>query len=272
MTTPKTGSRTAQARKPFGFPDPPEDPEDKMTNFQQMADTGALHHLKQHLGNPDSTLVAGEKYLALAPTRNLVGVRYPDLLVAFGVNPGAYYASNAYVIEEQGKPPDLVLEVASRSSGREDVGPKRETYAGLLVPEYWRFDETGRYHGVKLAGDRLVKGEYVPIEIEELASGSLQGYSAALDLHLRWEPSGLPPLTVTPARGLERGELVFYDPATGSRIATLEDERARADSEQARADAEREARIAEREARITAEAELAAAEARIRQLEERLQQ
>lgn len=43
----------------------------------------------------------------------------------------------------------------------------------------------------------------------------MQGYSAALDLHLRWE----------------RGELVFCDPATGRRIATLEDERARADSE-----------------------------------------
>ena len=255
MTTPKTGSRTAQARKPFGFPDPPEDPEDKMTNFQQMAYTGALHHLKQHLGNPDSTLVAGEKYLALAPTRNLAGVRYPDLLVAFGVNPGAYYASNAYVIEEQGKPPDLVLEVASASTWREDAGPKRESYAALGVGEYWRFDETGRYGG-RLHGERLVEGEYVALPIEELADGSWQGYSAALDLYLRWEPSGLPPLTVTPARGLERGELVFYDPATGSRIATLEDERARADSERARADAEREARIA--------------AEARVRELEEQL--
>ena len=234
MTTPKTSSRTAPAGKPFGFPDPPEDPEDKMTNLQQMADTGALYHLKHHLGHPETTLVAGEKYLALAPTRNLAGVRYPDLLVAFGVKPELYYEHNAYVIAEQGKPPDLVLEVASRSSGRLDTGEKRRDYAALLVPEYWRFDETGRYHGARLAGDRLVNGAYVPIPIEELPGGILQGYSAALNLYIRWEPSGLPPLTVTPARGLTRGELVFCDPATGRRIATLEDERARADAAEAR--------------------------------------
>ena len=46
----------------------------------------------------------------------------------------------------------------------------------------------------------------------------MQGYSAALDLHLRWE----------------RGELVFCDPTTGRRIATLEDERARAAAPEAR--------------------------------------
>ena len=123
MTTPTSGAfaMTTPVRKPYTFPDPPEDPDDKMTNFHQLADTGNLHHLAQHLGNPESTLAVGEKYLALAPTGDLAGVRYPDLLVAFGVNPGAYYASNAYVISEQGKPPDFVLEVASRSSGSPDT-------------------------------------------------------------------------------------------------------------------------------------------------------
>ena len=64
-------------------------------------------------------------------------------------------------------------------------------------------------YGGRLVGARLVNGVYVPVEIEELSGGSLQGYSAALDLNLRWE----------------QGELVFYDPATGRPIATLEDER-----------------------------------------------
>ena len=95
---------------------------------------------------------------------------------------------------------------------------------------------TGRgSHGARLAGERLENGEYVAIDIEELPDGSLQGYSAVLDLHLRWEG----------------GELVFYDPATGRRIATLEDERARAD---------------------TAEAEIAAERARVRELEALLRQ
>ena len=90
-------------------------------------------------------------------------MRYPDLLVAFGVAPEAYRESNGYVIEEQGKPPDWVLEI----TGRNDVGEKRDFYERLGIGEYWRFDHTpdGRWHGARLAGDRLVDDEYVAIEI-----------------------------------------------------------------------------------------------------------
>ncbi len=273
MTTPNTFAETAQARKPFVFPDPPEDPEDKMTNYDQTAITGGAYLLAEHLGNRETTLVAGEHYLALAPTRNLAGVRYPDLLVAFGVDPGAYHASNAYVIAEQGKPPDFVLEIASRRTGRIDVTEKREAYAALGIPEYWRFDETGRFHGVKLAGDRLVDGEFVAVEVEELPGGNMQGYSAVLNLNLRWEPSEFPPYREGPARGLERGQLAWYDPATEQPIATLEDERARADNAEAERDAERAARDVERTAeRAARDVERTAAEARIRELEEQLGQ
>ena len=101
-------------------------------------------------------MVGGKLYVTAAPTTDLTGVRYPDGLVAFGVDPQAYEASNGYVISEQGKPPDLVLEVASRSSGRIDTLEKRRDYAALGIPEYWRFDETGEHHGTRLAGERLV--------------------------------------------------------------------------------------------------------------------
>ena len=218
MTTPDTTARTSQAGKSFEFPDPPEREPDDMTSFNQTNVTGQTHHLLQHLGNPGATLVAGEHYISLVPTRDMTGLRYPDLLVAFGVDPAAYYRSNAYVISEQGKPPDFVLEIASRSTGRQDVREKRRDYAGLGIGEYWRFDETGRRHGTRLAGDRLVDGEYVAIPIEELEDGDLQGYSTALDLNLRWE----------------RGQLAWYDPATGGQIMTYEAQRDRADAAEAR--------------------------------------
>ena len=232
MTTFDTTAKTSPVPGHLRFPDPPEHPADKMTNFNKMSRTGNVYLLAERLGNPETTLVAGEHYMSPEFTRDMTGLRYPDLLVAFGVDPDSYYRSNAYVIAEQGKPPDFVLEIASPSTWREDVGPKRESYAALAIGEYWRFDETGSYGG-RLHGERLVDGVYVPIAIEELADGSLQGYSPALNLNLRWE----------------RGELVFCDPATGRRIATLADERARAD---------------------TAEAELAVERARVRQLEDRL--
>ena len=207
MSTSETFAKTSRVQQPFVFPDPPEDPDDKMTSFDRLAASGNVYLLIEHFGNQETTLVAGKHYLALSPTLSLAGVRYPDLMVAFGVDPAAYKASNAYVISEQGKPPDFVLEIASRSTGRIDVTEKREEYVALGIGEYWRFDETdtGRYHGTRLAGERLVDGAYVPIDVEEVAEGVLQGYSVALNLNLRWD----------------RGELRFYDPATGRPITTL---------------------------------------------------
>ena len=270
MTTAPTNAagrvKTPKAGGHFRFPDPPEIPEDKMTSFNQLTPNGTAHHLVQHLGNQDITLVAGEHYLSLVPTSDMTGVRYPDLLVAFGVDPAAYYRSNAYVISEQGKPPDFVLEIVSRSSSQADRVDKRTDYAALGIPEYWRFEEAARRRENRLAGDRLVDGVYEPITIEELADGVLQGYSAALNLYLRWE----------------RGQLRLHDPATNRHIATFESERDRADSERDRADSERNRADSaeslvrqEGEARVQAEARAdseraraESAEAQIRELEE----
>ena len=226
-------TQSGQTGEFFVFPDPPKHPEDKMTSFDHLTITGNAHYLAIHLGSPETTLVAGDRYLALAPTRSLAGVRYPDLLVAFNVDPAAYKARNAYVIEDQGKPPDLVMEIASRRTGRVDVTAKRDDYAALGILEYWRFDETGEYHGSRLAGDQLEKGVYVPLPIEELPGGILHGYSAVLNLNLRWE----------------RGQLRWHDPSTGEYVPTFETERA---------------------ARLQAEAARIRAEERVRQLEAQL--
>lgn len=102
MTTRNIVAKVSQSESHFRFPDPPEREPDDMTSFDQLAFTGNAHYLIQHLGSPDTTLVAGEHYPALAPTRNLAGVRYPDLLIAFNADPAAYRQSNAYVISEQG--------------------------------------------------------------------------------------------------------------------------------------------------------------------------
>ena len=216
------------------FPDPPERRPEDMTTFNHLAVTGSAYLLIHHLGNPETTIVAGEHYVALAPTTEMKGLRYPDLLIAFNADPAAYRESNAYVISEQGKPPDFVMEIVSPSSRRRNRVTKRQVYAGLGIPEYWRFDETDGHRRVKLAGDRLSpEGQYRPIPIERLADGVLQGYSAVLNLYLRWDA----------------GQLLWHDPATGRHIVTIEDERARADREQA-ARIQSEARARELEAEM----------------------
>ena len=127
-----------------------------------------------------------------------------------------------------------MLEIASRSTGREDTGEKRDVYAAMGVPEYWRFDETGEFHGVRLAGDRLVDGAYESIPIDQLSEDTYQGHSEVLDLNIRWHD----------------GQLEWYDPATGRHIPTFDDERTRADEERAsRIEAETRVRELEEELR-----------------------
>ena len=247
MTTVNRTGKSPQVQERFRLPDPPQREPDEMTQYDHLFKHGDSHALAVHLGNPDSTLVEADRWIVPDPSFNKARARRPDLLVAFGVDPEAYRASNGYVVSEQGKAPDFVLEVASESTGETDVVEKRAEYAALGIGEYWRFDETGEHHGTKLAGDRLAEGGYEPVEIEELPGGVLQGYSRALDLYLRWEA----------------GRLVLHDPATGLPILDLEGQIARASAAEARADTA-EARANQAEGRV------AVAEAQNRELEAEL--
>ncbi len=252
----KTPPAAAPAR--FRFPDPPErELDEAMTNYQYVHLVGSPLHLSRHLGSRDTTLVGADFWLARGPRPGTTGLRCPDLLIAFDVDPAAYFATGGYLITEQGKPPDFVLEVASKSTARVDVDQKPADYAGLGIPEYWRFDKTGEFHDTRLAGGRLVDGRYEPIPIEELPDGSLQGYSAVLNLYLRAEQDGLG----------------WYDPETGQHIPTFDDKheaqlRAEARVEQAEAHIEQaEARAEqERAARLQAEAQVLALQEELRQL------
>ena len=231
------------------LPDPPEREPDDLTAFHHLTLTGCFHHLIRHLGNPDTTLVGGGRRTALF-TPGLYGFLYPDLLIAFDADPAAYRRSNEYLISEQSKPPDFVLEVAPRHrAGWAEVTDNRNDYVVLGVAEYWRFNEMGTINEMRLAGDRLEEdGRYQPIPVEEVADGILQGYSRVLNLLLRWE----------------NGQLRWHDPETGRRIVTFDDEREARIQAQNEARHEREALIREREARLLAEA-------RARELEERLE-
>lgn len=239
------------------FPDPPRHP-DEMNSFRHLAKSGSAYLLAQHFGDPQTTVIDGELYVALDSLSSIKGLRAPDMLIAFDADPEACARRNAYVIAEQGKPPDFVLEVGSPSIGHIDVDEKPADYAALGILEYWRFDETGASHGTRLAGDRLVGDRYAPIAILELSDGSLEGYSAVLGLNLRWE----------------EGQLTWYDPETDTAIMSLaemqhmaEEERAARLAAEHRATAAEHWATAERQSRL--EAERIAAE-RIRELEAQL--
>ena len=151
-----TATQTAR-RRPIYIPDPPKPKLEDMTSSDHLAATGNMHYLILHFGNPETTIVRGERYLFTDLGVPFSERRVPDLLIAFDADLELYRANNAYIISEQGKPPDFVLEVASRHTARRDLWEKREDYRAMGVSEYWRFDETGEFYGEGLAGDLLVE-------------------------------------------------------------------------------------------------------------------
>ena len=218
--------------------------------------------LEEHFSERSDVLVGSEGYLCQFSDDRSDYVA-PDCVVAFGVAPGAIRDDrNGYVISEVGKPPDFVLEVASASTGRIDYAVKPDIYAGLGVTEYWRFDRTGgRYHDAPLAGDRLIDGVYVPIELTTIDDGVIWGHSQVLGLDLCWE----------------QGHLRFYDPVADEYLPDLAEAKAQLDAAvlalaaaEARADAEADRADAETQRANTEAQRAEEAEDELRRLREQL--
>ena len=219
MTT-KPGTQQLGAGKVVRFPDaPPEE----MTAYHHVNFPGYPGSIALHFGSPETTVILSEIAAGLFVREDREGVRYPDLLISFNARPELIIPRNGYLIPEQGKPPDFVLEVASASTGEIDEDAKRRDYARFRVPEYWRFDPSGgQWHSVPLAGDRLVDDEYQPIRIHRTAEGNYRGRSEALNLDLCWEG----------------GQLRWYDPVDQRYLPDFWEKDAQHRAAEARANAE----------------------------------
>jgi Uma2 family endonuclease len=123
-----------------------------------------------------------------------------------------------YLLWEEGKAPDVVIEITSKTTRREDQRKKLGLYRDVLkVPEYFQCDPTEDYLKPPLQGHRLVAGQYVPIAP---IAGRLP--SAVLGLHLE-------------RRGTE---LRLYDPAIGRCLLTRAEQVAEATADRQRLEAE----------------------------------
>ena len=199
----------------YQFPDPP--PRFDMQNFKHLHKQGYASAIEmflvESLGlSPETVVVISEAYLAWNSYQR-GGWFVPDLMVAFNALMPRAIERNGYAIDDQGKPPEFVLEIASKSTGSRDDTVKRVGYANFGVQEYWRFDPSGGdRHQTHLAGDRLVNGEYQPIEIIKVDDENYRGHSDILGLELRWE------------QGEEEGQLRWYDPVRQRYLQTHQEE------------------------------------------------
>ena len=223
MSTGKPGLSTAPVWPPglpadyIQLPNPPK--KEDMTSPIYLLHPGKSKALELWLGNRDTTLFLFDQYVVPSPVGRLPqGTVYPDMLIAFNVDPQLAHNRNGYTISDHGKPPDLVMEIASKSTAHIDENYKRRHYASLRIPEYWRFDHTGGdLLRSPLAGDRLAGDLYQPVPIEELSPSHFHGYSEALRLHVCWED----------------GQLQWFDAPQNAHLLDHEGEVARANAAEA---------------------------------------
>ena len=188
---------------------------------------GTIQLLDDHFAGHPNVFVGGNMFLYYVQGNRRKHVS-PDVMVTIGVpkEPPRDY----YLVWEEGKAPDFIVEITSKSTRREDKNKKFALYRDVLrVSEYFLFDLKAEYLDPPLQGFRLIGEQYVPIEP---ITGRLP--SQVLGLHLERDGE----------------KLRLYDPTTGKCLPTqlearetaerlTREEHRRADEEHRRADEER---------------------------------
>jgi Uma2 family endonuclease len=220
------------------------------SGFHSEANFFLLMAAKVRYGGAEDVFFASNMFLYYEEGNPRANVA-PDFMVVKGVS--GEQRKTFKVWEEGGAIPCVIVEVASKSTCREDENEKFALYARLGVAEYYLFDPIGEFFDPRFRGFRLVDGVYEPMEPD--AEGALT--SVELGIRLR----------------LERNVLRVYDAVTGQLYRTPEEvmellEREADATEIEYRRAEREARRAESNARLAeSKSQLAESNARLAEAE-----
>jgi Uma2 family endonuclease len=200
------------------------------THRRIMVDT--INVLERHFADDPMVCVTGNLLLFYVEgdrRRHLS----PDVMVVRGVPKRERLY---YLLWQEGRGPDVVFEITSSSTRREDTGRKTELYRDTLrVKELFLVDPFGDWLRPPLQGYRLRAGQYQPIR--PAAEGHLVSRVLGLNVVLR-ERALVPPAVDRRNRLHHRAWVPrFIDPATGQELLTdaerLAGETARADHAEA---------------------------------------
>src|SRR5271157_3012554 len=164
-------------------------------------------------------------YVQGDPKRNVC----PDAFVAMGVPNEPDRRS--YKVWKEGKAPDVVFEVTSRKTRKQDLTKKFEIYRDVLrVREHFLFDPFEEYLDPSLQGYRLVAGSHEPIP---MIKGGMPSEVLGLELQRDGE------------------NLRFFNPETGKLLPSMHELAREVDLVRREAEvARREAEVARREAEV----------------------
>ena len=161
--------------------------------------SGLIQMLRERYRDDPTTYVSGNNFLYFVegdPKKNVS----PDVFLVHGVEPR--YRPIYCTWLEGGKAPDLIIELTSPKTKKEDAVKKFLIYQDILrVREYFLFDPLDEYLKPRLQGHRLIEGRYIPIEPDE--AGRLHSEVTGLQLF----PDGF--------------DLKLFDPRTGEVYLTL---------------------------------------------------
>jgi Uma2 family endonuclease len=160
----------------------------------------AIETLKMHYAG-QQVYVSGNILLFYRPGNKRRHVS-PDVLVVRDLEPRN---RENYLLWEEGRAPNMVVEVTSKSTRDEDLEDKLEIYRDeVKVAEYFLFDPRAEYLNPRLQGYRLSRGRYVPI-------APVDGRLPSKELSLLLEADG--------------DQLRFYDPAQRRWLPTPQEAR-----------------------------------------------
>jgi len=199
---------------------------------------------KYHFQRRDDVYVSGDLFVYFEEG-NPSAVIAPDFFVVRGVPSGD---RQTYKLWEEGKAPELAIEVTSPKSHIRDLGDKRAIYERLGVLEYYVFDPEGVGFSPPFRGFSLRDGNLVPIAPDERSDGELVFSSEVLGLELHGLGKHL--RLIDP----QTGEVL---PAPDDLVQKMEEVTAHVDAATIRANAQEERANAEQARADAAEAELA---------------
>ena len=222
-----------------------------------------IETLKPWLAQREDGYIGGNMFLyfSMAQVRNQ-DFKGPDVFVVLDVPKGE---RKSWVVWEEGKGPDVVIELLSESTAKTDKTEKKQVYQNQIkVAEYFWFDP---FNPDDWAGFGLRQGGYEAIELDEASRLISRCLGLAL---VRW-PGVYEDVEATWLRWarLDGTLLPTRQESLQTELQRADTEAQRAHSEAQRADSETQRADTEAQARREAEQRAAAAEAELARLKAR---
>ena len=154
------------------------------TDLHRIHIIDTYQKLEAFYEDSDNVYVSGNLLIYDVPWKTQRSI-LPDVLVAFGIEKKM---RRTYKIWEEGKAPDFVMEVTSKSTYKNDLRRKKTRYAHIGVREYFLFDPERSYLPDSLMGFRLNEdGSYDTIP--SLPNGGIT--SVVLGIEFRLQENGV---------------------------------------------------------------------------------